>query len=258
MRLYHVGFGLEDLPMPPPALVLLSGDPDRAAMIATTRLTDPRELSTARGLTSYVGTLDGTPVLSCTSGMGGPSASIAFNELVQLGITTVIRVGTCGSIQAHVAPGSVVISSASLCRQGAADDIAPVEYPASADPFLTVTLADAARRLGHDFHVGLTASVDTFFEGQERSVSSANPTLLRRLQGQTEELRALNILNYEMESGTLFKAGLVYGVAVGCVCAVVAQRTEGEQVVLESKATAVDAAIDVAVEGAGAWLARAR
>jgi uridine phosphorylase len=253
-NLYHVGFGLGDLPSPPPRLAFLSGDPDRATAIATTRLTDPRLLSDHRGLTSYVGTLDGTAVLSCTSGMGGPSASIVFNELAQLGVGTVIRIGTCGSIQDHVSPGDVVITSASLCRQGSALDIAPVEYPAAADPFLTVTLADAAATVGVRAHVGLTASVDTFFEGQERSATSANPHLLRSLRDQTTEYRSLHILNYEMESGTLFKAGLVYGIAVGCVCAVIAQRTVDEQVRMDAKGAAVDDAIDVAVEAARLWL----
>ena len=237
-------------------MALLSGDPDRAAHIGTTRLEQSRLLSEKRGLTSYVGYLGDSAVLSCTSGMGGPSASIVFNELAQLGIRTVVRIGTCGSIQAHVPPGAIVISSASLCRHGSANDIAPVEFPAAADPFLTVALADAARTLGVDYFVGVTASVDTFFEGQERSASSANPHLLRSLRNQTDEFRSLRILNYEMESGTLFKAGLVYGVAVGCVCAVVAQRTVGEQVQLETKDGAVDRAIDVAVATARTWLAR--
>jgi len=156
-------------------------------------------------------------------------------------------VGTCGSIQAHVLPGSVVITRAALCRQGAANDIAPAEYAAAADPFLTVALVEAARELRVDHHMGITASVDTFYEGQERSASSANPQLLRWLRGITEEYRHLNVLNYEMECGTLFKMGGVYGFAAACICGVVAQRTAGEDVVREQKATAVEHAISVAL-----------
>jgi uridine phosphorylase len=248
--LYHIGFGRDDLGEQPPTLALLSGDPDRARSIAERHLRDVKKLSENRGLNSYVGKLpNGRPVISATSGMGAPSLSIVVNELVQVGIRTIIRVGTCGSIQPHVKPGSVVITSAALCRQGAANDIAPVEYPAAADPFLTVVLAQAARRLGVEHHVGITASVDTFYEGQERA-ESANPHLLRALRGITEEYRRLNVLNYEMESGTLFKMGGVYGFAAACVCGVIAQRTEGEQVVLEAKATAVENAIRVAIEAA--------
>jgi uridine phosphorylase len=245
--LYHIGFGRRDLGDPPPTVALLSGDPERARQIAERYLRDAHKLSENRGLNSYVGRLpNGRPLLSATSGMGAPSLSIVVNELVQVGIRTIIRVGTCGSIQPHVRPGSVVISSAALCRQGAANDIAPVEYPAVADPFLTVALAQAARRLGVEHHVGITASVDTFYEGQERA-ASANPHLLRALRGITEEYRRLNILNYEMESGTLFKMGSAYGFRAACICGVIAQRTEGEQVVLEAKAVAVENAIRVAL-----------
>jgi uridine phosphorylase len=249
-KLYHIGFGKEDLQENPPTVALLSGDPDRATLIANTKLTNVKILSEHRGLNSYVGLLpNGKPLLSATSGMGAPSLSIVVNELVQVGIKTIIRVGTTGSIQAHVPPGSVVISKAALCKQGAANDIAPLEYPASADPFVTVALVEAAKAQSVEHYVGVTASVDTFYEGQERS-ESANTHLMRSLQGMTEEYRHLKILNYEMEAGTLFKMGNVYGFAAGCVCGVVAQRTKEEKPVLESKAVAVQRAIDVAIKTA--------
>ena len=125
--------------------------------------------------------------------------------------------------------GSVVIGSGALTNQGAADDIAPPQFPAVADPFLTVALADAARRLGIAHHVGVMASTDTFFEGQERSASSANPHLLRRLRGMIDEYHDLGVLNFEMEAGTLFKMGAVYGFAAGCVVGIIAQRSEDER-----------------------------
>ncbi len=244
---YHIGFGPEDLGDNPPTLAILSGDPNRATLIARTKLSQVRTLSENRGLNSYLGFLpNGRPVLSATSGMGAPSLSIVVNELVQVGIRTIIRVGTSGSIQDDVLPGSVVISKAALCRQGAANDIAPPEYPASADPFLTVALVEAARRLGVDHALGITASVDTFYEGQERT-ASANPHLLRTLQGITEEYRNLRVLNYEMEAGTLFKMGNVYGFAAACICGIIAQRTRAEQPILEAKDQAVQRAIDVAM-----------
>jgi uridine phosphorylase len=249
-RFYHIGFGRDDLGSQPPTIALLSGDPERARLIARNHLQDVRLLSENRGLNSYVGRLtNGRPVLSATSGMGAPSLSIVVNELVQVGIRQIIRIGTCGSIQAHVPVGSNVITSAALCRQGAANDIAPVEYPAAADPFLTVALVKAARELGVEHYLGITASVDTFYEGQERT-DSANPYLMRSLQGITEEYRRLNVLNYEMECGTLFKMAAVYGFAAACVCGVVAQRTVGEGVILEQKGVAVERAIAVAVRAA--------
>jgi uridine phosphorylase len=249
-RFYHIGFGRDDLGADPPLIALLSGDPERARTIAQTHLRDVRVLSEHRGLNSYLGRLaSGRQILSATSGMGAPSLSIVANELVQAGIRQIIRVGTCGSIQAHVLAGSVVITRAALCRQGAANDIAPPEYPAAADPFLTVALVEAARELGVDHHMGVTASVDTFYEGQERS-ESANPHLLRWLRGITEEYRHLNVLNYEMEAGTLFKMAGVYGFAAACICGVIAQRTASEAVVLDQKAMAVEHAIAVALRAA--------
>jgi uridine phosphorylase len=188
--------------------------------------------------------------------MGAPSMSIVVNELVQVGIRTIIRIGTSGSIQDHVRIGSVVIGSGALTNQGAALDIAPAEFPAVADPFLVVALSEAATRLGIDHHVGVMASTDTFYEGQERSASSANPHLLRRLRGSIDEYRELGVLNFEMEAATLFKMGLVYGFHAGCVCGIIAARVEDERPRLEDKDAAVDRAIRVAVAAADAWSSR--
>jgi uridine phosphorylase len=251
--LYHIGFGKSALGFPPPLIALLSGDPERARLIAqdTPGVTFEKKLSENRGLNSYIAHLpNGRRFISATSGMGAPSLSIVVNELAQVGVRAIIRVGTSGAIQADVKMGSIVITRAALCRQGAADDIAPREYPAAANPFLTLALVDAARDLNTDWHIGVTASVDTFFEGQERTESSANKALLRALRGVTEEYRTLGILNYEMECGTLFKMGGVYKMATACVCAVIANRTQSENPDLEAKARAVRDAIRVALRAA--------
>ncbi len=255
---YHVGFGRADLPAGT-AIALLSGDPGRSELIATTHLSGGAPLARNRGLDSFVATLPGgEPVVCATSGMGAPSMSIVVNELVQTGITTIIRIGTSGSIQDHVRAGDVVIGSGALTNQGAALDIAPPEFPAVADPFLTVTLAEVARALGVPHHVGVMASVDTFFEGQERSASSANKHLLRRLRGMIDEYQGLGVLNFEMEAGTLFKMGVVYGFAAACVCGIIAQRGEAEEPQHDIKDAAVDRAIRVAVEAADRWSRRAQ
>ena len=243
--LYHLGFGPDDLPAEGVAFALLSGDPGRARQIADDHMEEMRPLSENRGLHSYLGRISGQWVLSATSGMGAPSLSIIVNELIQVGVKAIVRVGTCGSIQPHVKVGDVVVSSGALCQQGAANDIAPAEYPAVADPFLTVSLARIARELGIAHHVGITASLDTFYEGQERT-DSANPTLLPSLRGRIAAYRELNVLNMEMEAATLFKMASVYGFRAACVCAVIAQRTESEQVVLDRKGGAVDNAIRLA------------
>ncbi|MEM7591202.1 MAG: nucleoside phosphorylase [Cyanobacteria bacterium P01_A01_bin.83] len=249
MKLYHIGFSQSDFGSNIPETVLLSGEPERSQYIAHTYLQNVINLSEYRGLNSYLGNLaNGKPILVATSGMGASSMSIVVNELVQVGIKQFIRIGTCGSIQPYIPVGDLVISQGSLCRQGAALDIAPVEYPAIADPFLTVALVKAARALEIPYHLGITASVDTFYEGQERIESSANLHLQSWLTGITNTYRQLNILNYEMEVGTLFKMAGVYGFTAACVCAVVAQRTTSETIVINDKDATVRRAIEVVIQ----------
>jgi uridine phosphorylase len=119
-----------------------------------------------------------------------------------------------------------------------------------------VALAQAAADLGFDHHVGTVASVDTFYEGQERSASSANPHLIRRLRGMIDEYADLGVLSFEMEAGTLLKMGGVYGFAAGCVVGIVAQRTEDERPDLAEKDAAVDRALRTAIAAADAWSSR--
>ncbi len=247
---YHIGFGAADLAPARPERAVLCGDPERAKRIAleTDGVCCLKVLSENRGLNSYLCQLaDGPVFISATSGMGAPSLSIVVNELVQLGVKTIVRVGTCGGIADHVRVGSLVISQAALCRQGAAHDIAPRDFPAAADPRLTLNLVRAAADLGLEHHMGVTASVDTFYEGQERT-DSANRHLLTSLQGRTEEYRKLGILNYEMEAGTLFKMALVYGIAAGCICAVLAERLTSEAVLAQQKQQAETACIRAALQ----------
>jgi uridine phosphorylase len=254
--LYHIGFGAGDL-AEGTNIALLSGDPARSELIAGEHLAGMRVLSRHRGLAAFAATLPGgAPVVCATSGMGAPSMSIVVNELVQVGIRTVIRVGTSGSIQEWVRAGSVVIASGALTNQGAALDVAPAEFPAIADPFLTVVLAQAAARLGVEHHVGVMASADTFYEGQERTESSANPQLLRRLRGMIDEYHDLGVLSFEMEAGTLLKMGAVYGFAAAAVVAIVAERHVAEAPDVAAMNAAIDNAIAVAIAGADAWSAR--
>jgi len=250
---YHIGFSGQDLGTEPVRYALICGDPDRTRRIASgfTGLSAGKILSEKRGLVSYLASLpSGRRIVLATSGMGAPSMSIVANELFDVGIRVMIRVGTTGSIQDDVRSGSIVISRASLTLQGAADDIAPREYPSAANPFLTAALVDAARELGIEWHLGVTASVDTFYEGQERVITSGNKYLLRRLQGATEEYRNLGIINYEMETGTFFKMSGVYGFAAGCVCAVISDRVSGEEIDLAVKERAESDAVRTALRAA--------
>ena len=229
LQLTHLGFEKNFLKKNKIEFCLLSGDPTRTEMIGQNFLHNTKTLTNIRGLYCCYGeTKNGKKVLAATSGMGAPSTSIVVNELIQAGIKTIIRIGTTGSLHKNITPGSIIINYASLCRQGAALDIAPVEYPAAATPELTVKLFEQAKKIHDKVYYGINASVDTFYEGQER-YGGAHPHLLKKNQGIIEEYQNLNILNFEMETGTLFKMSGVYGFRVASICAVVAARYKTDQ-----------------------------
>jgi len=108
------------------------------------------------------------PVVICSTGIGGPSTSIAVEELAQLGVNTFLRVGTTGAIQPHVNVGDVIVTQASVRLDGASLHFAPMEFPAVANFECTTAMVAACRDAGVEPHIGVTASSDTFYPGQER------------------------------------------------------------------------------------------
>lgn len=226
MKLNHLEFNPEDLQKHEAKYCILSGDPRRSQLIAEQYLLNSVLVSETRGLLCYLGyTHQQIPIIAATSGMGAPSTSIVVNELIQSGITHFIRVGTTGALQKQIKAGDIIVNNASLCLQGAANDIAPVEYPAVSSPILSTELFYSAKNIHKNVFFGINASVDSFYEGQER-YNSANPNLIRKQVGLIDEFRKLNILNIEMESGTLFKMSQVYGFYAASICSVVATRYE--------------------------------
>ncbi len=222
------------------------GDPGRVPAIGDALDSEARELAWKREYRSRLGHLDGHPVLVTSTGIGGPSASIAIDELAQLGVRTFLRVGTTGGIGERVSVGDVVITTGAMRLDGASTQYAPIEYPAVAHHLVVRALVAAATELEIPHHVGVTASTDTFYPGQER-LDSFSGRVLRRFQGQTDELRSLNVLNYEMESAAILTMCAALGLRGGCVTGVVAERTQHERVVPEGLAEGQRNAIRVAV-----------
>lgn len=250
MKLPHLNFDSQLLKDRNVILCILCGDPQRTQLIAKNYLKNSTLLSDHRGLECWVGdTSENKPILVATSGMGAPSASIVVNELAQAGIKTIIRVGTTGSIQPHIPLESVIVNCASLCKQGAASDIAPCEYPAVAAPFLTTHLYEHAQKIHDKVFCGINASVDTFYEGQER-YKGGHFHLMKRQQGLIQEYQNLNVLNFEMETGTLFKMANVYKLNAASICAVLSARysSDNENEVIH-KETA-NFAIDICIQSA--------
>lgn len=216
---YHLGLSGGDLEGA--RFALLPGDPDRVEDIASTPpFTGGRELARKREFHTRLAYVHGRPALVASTGIGGPSTSIAVDELAQLGVDTFIRVGSTGAIQPDMKVGDVVITTGAVRMDGASTQYAPIEYPAVAHPEVVEALVRAARAAEVRCHVGITCSTGTFYPGQERE-DSFSRYVPRRLRGITAEWRELHVLNYEMEAATLLVLCSAMGLRGGCVTGVI-------------------------------------
>ena len=250
---YHIEVGPDDVA----DTVLLPGNPERVEKVVDCWdqgevVGDHREYRTATG------TYDDEPLSVTSTGIGSPGAAIAVEELARVGAETFIRVGSCGALQADADIGDLVITSGAVRQEGTSDEYVREDYPASADHAVVSALVAAAERLGHDYHVGLTCSTDSFYAGQGRPGFEGFEA--RGSEGLVEELKAANVLNFEMEASAILTLANLYGLRAGAVCTVYANRetgefrVEGERRAAEtaSLAAALLARMDAAVEEAGA------
>lgn len=234
-------------------LAIVPGDPARPALIAE-HLDRPRPLASKREFTSWLGYIDDTPIVVCSTGIGGPSTSIAVEELAQCGIRTFLRVGTTGAIQPHIGVADVIVSQASVRLDGASQHFAPLEYPATSNFECTRALVDAAEASGFPTHVGITASSDTFYPGQER-YDTVNGSVVARFRDSAAEWESLGVLNYEMESATLFTMCASQGWRAGCVAGVLVNRHQQETPDPETMELAEKRAVSVVLDAARSLIA---
>lgn len=230
---------------------ILPGDPQRVEKIARSFDPGARQIAYNREYWTWLGHLKRRPLVVTSTGIGGPSASIAIDELAQLGVRTFIRVGTTGAIQGHIGVGDVIITTGAVRLDGASSHYAPIEFPAVAHHQVLFSLVEAARDVlkttQFKHHIGITASADTFYPGQER-YDSYGRRVIKRFRGSMEEWQSLNILNYEMESATLLTlCSALKGLKGGCVSGVVVNRTREERIDNSAVETAEKNAIDVAL-----------
>ena len=229
-------------------LAIVPGDPARSELIAE-HMDDPVFLASKREYTSWLGHIEGRPVVVCSTGIGGHSTSIAVEELAQLGVRTFLRVGTTGAIQPDIAVGDVIVTQASVRLDGASTHFAPIEYPAASNFECTSALVNAAEQLGLVHHVGITASSDTFYSGQER-YDTVSGRVLPRFRGSAEEWQSLGVLNYEMESSTLLTMCATQDWRAGCVTGVLVNRhqqeTPDEATIASAEANAVQVVLAAA------------
>jgi len=224
--------------------ILLPGDPDRTARIAA-RLDTIEIQRRRREFASATGSYRGQRVSIVSTGIGTDNVEIVVAEV--LAITerpTFIRVGSCGALQPEMRLGALVVSTGSVRLEATTSFFVHDGSPAVADHQAILALIEAAERLGHRAHVGLTATAPGFFGAQGRPI----PQLPIRYPDLAEEMARQRVLNFEMEASALMVLAGLAGCRAGVVCAVYAQRTTGEFVTGEAKDRAEAACVETGLE----------
>lgn len=235
---YHTGVGPEDIGQ----YVILPGDPKRCAKIAE-YFDNPVLVADSREYVTYTGTLEGVKVSVTSTGIGGPSASIAIDELAKCGAHTFIRVGTSGGMQEEVLSGDVVIASGAIRMEGTSREFAPIEYPAVADVYVTNALMESAKEQGIRSHVGVVQCKDSFFGQHEPEIMPVSYELENKWQAWIR----MGCLASEMESAALFIAGSFLRVRVGSCFIVVANQERAKKGLPNEQVHDTDLAIRTAV-----------
>lgn len=222
---------------------ILPGDPGRCEKIAG-YFDDPQKVMSNREYTTYTGTLLGEKVSVVSTGIGGPSASIAMEELIHLGADTFVRVGTCGGMALQVQSDDVVIATGAIRMEGTSKEYAPIEFPAVADFQVTTALVQAAKSLGKPWHAGVVECKDSFYGQHAPQTMPVDYELLNKWQAWLK----LGTLASEMESAALFTVAAARGVRCGS-CFHVVWNQEREKAGLDVKESHdLHAAIEVGVE----------
>ena len=236
---YHIQVGKGDVGK----YVILPGDPKRCAKIAK-YFDQPELIADSREFVTYTGYLDGVKVSVKSTGIGGPSASIAVEELVQCGADTFIRVGTCGGMQLDVRSGDAVIATGSIRMEGTSREYAPIEFPAVADIDIVNALTDSARKLNIPYHTGVVQSKDSFYGQHSPEIMPVSYELMNKW----EAWKRLGCLASEMESAALFIVASARRVRAGSVFLVVANQEREKEGLDNPVVHDTDAPIRIAVE----------
>ena len=223
--------------------VILPGDPKRCKKIAQ-YFKDPVMIADNREFITYTGTLDGVKVSVTSTGIGGPSAAIAMEELARCGADTFVRIGTCGGIQPEVKSGDIVVATGAVRMEGTSKEYAPIEYPAVADLMVVNALVSAAKEKGCEFYTGVVQSKDAFYGQHEPEMMPAGYELINKW----EAWKKLGCLASEMETAALYIVAAKLHVRVGA-CFLVMANQEREKLGLENPVVHdTDMAVQVAVE----------
>jgi|YelNatPaOPRAMG01_1025707.scaffolds.fasta_scaffold11111_9 uridine phosphorylase len=204
-----------------PGYVLAPGDPGRVPLIG--KFWDQyQEVQQNREYRIAKGQYRGIELAACSTGIGGASTEIAIIELTNVGVHTIIRVGTCAALQEEIAPGDLVIHTGAVRLSGAADMYVPKAYPAVAHYETVLALIEAAEDLGYPYHVGITASVDSFYAGEVNPLP--NDKWFSHMNSVIPDLKNARVLTFEMEAATLFVLANIFSLRGGSICVVAANR----------------------------------
>jgi uridine phosphorylase len=231
---YHINLGAEDIGK----YVLTPGDPKRVEKIASF-LEKPGYVGSNREYTTYCGYLAGEKITVISSGIGGPSTAIAIEELYKIGAHTVIRIGTCGSIQPYIQNGSLIIPTGVVRGGKTGEEYLPPEYPAVPHPDVLYSLLQSAKKTQNPAYVGITHCKDAFFK--------EDPEIMPNTEGVKnywKTMRKANVLCSEMESDTLFVIASIRGMRAGAIFSAIGS-VEGMPI---SAIVGIEAAIQVAVD----------
>ncbi|RLI60402.1 MAG: uridine phosphorylase [Candidatus Thorarchaeota archaeon] len=205
--------------------VLLPGDPQRVEKISA-YWDEAREVASHRQFVTHTGRYKGAPISACSTGIGGPGTAIVIEELANVGARNFIRVGSTATLKSDIELGDLIISTSAVLLEGTSRQYVRPEYPASASYEVVLALVEAAESLGLRYHLGISASTDSFYLGQSRP--GFNGYVQTMSENLIKDLTRANVANFEMEAATLFTLGNIYGFRTGAVCAVYANRTRDE------------------------------
>jgi len=222
---YHIKCGPGDVGR----YCLLPGDPGRCASIAAL-FDDPVLVSQNREYVIYTGTLLGEKVSVCSTGIGGPSAAIAMEELAAIGADTFVRVGTCGGIDINVQSGDIVVATGAVRFEHTSLEYAPMEFPAVSDLGIANALVAAAEAMGKTCHAGVVQCKDSFYGQHNPNRMPVSYELLQKW----EAWKRLGVKASEMESAALFVVAAALGVRCGS-CFHVVWNQEREAAGLDQK-----------------------
>ena len=239
-RQYHIGLGPGELA----EYILLPGDPDRTDRIAA-RFDSVELTHRHREFASATGTYRGQRVSVVATGIGTDNVEIVIAEI--LAITerpTFIRVGSCGALQPEMRLGDLAITTGAVRLEATTSFFVHDGYPAVANYEAVAGLIEAATRLGHRHHVGVTATAPGFFGAQGRPI----PQLPIRYPDLAEEMARQRVINFEMEASALLVLAALARCRAGVVCAVYANRTTGEFIEGDAKDAAEAACVETGLE----------